>query len=141
MRVPGLLLLLVLTAIVAVGAWRVAADREAQRREAVETSLFRSWARAEAGAGISIVPKRVPPVPERTLRQLQELPGFHEFAMRCASCHLLPDPEAYETRRWGGVVERMRHHIHRSGTIPPPDAELEAALQFLRAASQQRPGD
>lgn len=134
-----ILLVVMAGTVAAIGAWRVGAMREAERREAVQTSLFRSWARAEAGAGTSIVPKpRVPAASERTIREVRDLPGFHEYAMRCSSCHVLPDPGAHEARRWAGTMERMRHHIQRSGTMPPPEDQLEAALEFLRAASEHR---
>lgn len=140
MRTRMVILLAVLAgAVAAIGAWRVGTIRVAERRETVETSLFRSWARAETGAGMSIVPKpRVPAASERTIREVRDLPGFHEYAMRCSSCHVLPDPRAYDARRWGGTMERMRHHIQRSGTMPPPEDQLEAALDFLRAASERR---
>jgi hypothetical protein len=134
-----ILLVLVTGAVAAIGVWRVGKIREAERREAVETSLFRSWVRAETGAGMSIVPKsRVPAASDRTIREVRDVPGFHEYAMRCSSCHVLPDPRAYDARRWGGTMERMRHHIQRSGTMPPPEDQLEAALEFLRAASEHR---
>jgi hypothetical protein len=140
MRTRTVILLVVMAgAATAIGAWRIGSMREADRREAVETSLFRSWARTETGAGMSIVPKsRVPAASERTIREVRDLSGFHEYAMRCSSCHVLPDPGAYEARRWAGTMERMRHHIQRSGTMPPPEEELEAALEFLRAASEHR---
>jgi hypothetical protein len=140
MRTRTVILVVVLAgAVVAAGAWRLGAIREAQRREEVETSLFRSWVRAEAGAGMSIVPKpRVPAASERTIREVSEIRGFHEYAMRCSSCHVLPDPDAYEARRWGTIMERVRHHIQRSGTMPPPEDQLESALEFLRAASEAR---
>jgi hypothetical protein len=140
MRTRTVILLMVMAgAAAAIGAWRIASIRDAGRREAVETSLFRSWARAEAGAGMSIVPKsRVPAASERTIRQVHDLPGFHEYAMRCSSCHVLPDPGAHEARRWAGTMDRMRHHIQRSGTMPPPEEELESALEFLRAAAERR---
>jgi hypothetical protein len=140
MRTRTVILLMVMAGTVAaIGARRIASMREAERREAVETSLFRSWVRAETGAGMSIVPKsRVPAASERTIREVSDLPGFHEYAMRCSSCHVLPDPGAHEARRWAGTMERMRHHIQRSGTMPPPEEELESALEFLRAASVRR---
>lgn len=132
-----LLILALVVTVSAVGAWRVIVAREVERREALETSQTRSWARSEAGAGISAVPKRVTAAPERTLRQVRDLPGYHEFATRCASCHVLPDPTMYDSRQWSTVTERMRHHADRSGTIPPPESDLHAVLDFLRAASQQ----
>lgn len=120
------------------GAWWLSAAREAERREAVDASLMRSWARAEAGAGMSTTPKRVPEASRSTLRELRDLPGFHDYAMRCSSCHGLPDPGAHEARAWYGTVERMRHHIARSGAMPPPEEQMESALDFLRAAAERR---
>jgi hypothetical protein len=120
------------------GVWWRGAAREAERRAAVETSLMRSWARAEAGAGMSTTPKRVPAASRRTLRELRDLPGFHDYAMRCSSCHVLPDPGARDVRAWYGTVERMRHHMARSGAMPPPEEQLESALDFLRAAAERR---
>lgn len=124
--------------LVGIGTWWLSAAREAERREAVETSLTRSWARAEAGAGMSTTPKRVPEASRSTLRELRDLPGFHDYAMRCSSCHVLPDPGAREVRAWYGTVERMRHHINRSGAMPPPEEQMESALDFLRAAAERR---
>lgn len=118
------------------GAWRHSAREEAEREAGIEASLLRSWARSETGAGISILPLRVPPARERELRALEDLPGFHEYAMRCSSCHALPDPAAYAPRQWIGTVERMRHQISRAGVMPPQEGELEAATEFLRAASE-----
>jgi hypothetical protein len=77
------------------GSWR-----DAERRAAVEASLLRYWARAEAGAGMSTPPKRVPEASRRTFREISNLPGFHDYAMRCSSCHVLPDPGAREARAW-----------------------------------------
>lgn len=111
------------------------AAKEARRIEAIETSRTRTWARAEGGAGVSVLPKRVPPADQAELRRLEDLPGFHAYAMRCSSCHVLPDPAAYPPKRWVGKVEEMRQHIERAGVVPPSDSELEAARQFLRAAS------
>jgi hypothetical protein len=120
------------------GAWWLSAARAAERREAVESSLVRSWARAEAGAGMSTTPKRVPGASWSTLRELRDLPGFRDYAMRCSSCHVLPDPGAREARGWYGVVERMRHHINRSGAMPPPEMQMESTLDFLRSAAERR---
>jgi hypothetical protein len=127
-----------LVVLASAGAWWLGAAREAERREAVERSLIRSWARAEAGAGMSTTPKRVPEASRSTLQELRDLPGFHDYAMRCSSCHVLPDPGAREARAWYGAVERMRHHMSRSGAMPPPEEQLESALDFLRAAAERR---
>lgn len=118
------------------GAWRHSALQEAEREAGIETSLLRSWAQSETGAGISILPLRVPAARERDLRALEDLPGFHEYAMRCSSCHVLPDPAAHPPRQWIGTVDRMRHQIERAAVMPPPEGELEAATEFLRAASE-----
>lgn len=140
-RTVVLLAALSLSAL-AVAGWWTSSTREARHRDAVEASLLRNWARSETEAGMSLVPKRaVPPASAGTLRALSDLPGFHEYAMRCSSCHVLPDPSARDTRRWGTTMERMRHHIQRSGTMPPPEEELEAALDFLRMASERRTTD
>lgn len=125
-------------ALAGLGVWSLGKAREGERREAVETSLTRSWARTEAGAGMSTTPKRVPAASPSTLRELRGLPGFHDYAMRCSSCHVLPDPGARQARAWYGTVEQMRHHVARSGAMPPPEEQLEAALGFLRAAAQRR---
>lgn len=118
------------------GFWRLqAAADEADRNDAAETSRVRGWARSEGGAGPSVLPKRVPLANHRELRELEEVPGFHEYAMRCSSCHELPDPAAYPANRWIGKVDEMREHIRRAGVVPPEESELEAARQFLRAAS------
>jgi hypothetical protein len=139
MRVRTIVVVTIIAGVlVGLGAWWLGAAREAERREAVETSLTRSWARAEAGAGMSTTPKRVPAASRSTLRELRDLPGFHDYAMRCSSCHVLPDPGAREGRAWYGAVERMRHHINRSGTMPPPEEQMESALEFLRAAAGRR---
>lgn len=117
------------------------AAREAARTEAVETSRVRGWARAEGGAGVSALPKRVPAADPRELRRLEDLPGFHAYAMRCSSCHVLPDPAAYPAERWTGRVDAMREHIARAGVVPPEESELEAATEFLGAASEALRGD
>lgn len=117
------------------------AAKEAARTEAVESSRVRGWARSEGGAGVSVLPKRVPAADPRDLRRLEDLPGFHAYAMRCSSCHVLPDPAAYPADRWTGRVDAMREHIARAGVVPPEESELEAATEFLGAASESLRGD
>ena len=143
MRIGGRMKLAVVLAVLAAGlfgAWRQSAREKAKRENGVETSLLRSWARSETGAGISILPLRVPVARARDLRALEDLPGFHEYSMRCSSCHALPDPAAYAPRQWIGTVDRMRHQIARAGVMPPREGELEAATEFLRAASESLRG-
>ena len=144
MRIGKRVKLTVVLAVVGAGlfgAWRHSAIQKAERTAGIETSLLRSWARSQTGAGISILPLRVPPARQRDLRALEDLPGFHEYAMRCSSCHVLPDPAAYEARQWIGTVDRMRHQIDRAGVMPPREGELEAATEFLRAASESSRDD
>jgi hypothetical protein len=132
-RASRLLVLAVVGAgLLGAGRWLADAD---PRHDPVETSRVRGWARAEGGAGVSVLPKRVPPADDGELRRLRELPGFHEFAMRCSSCHVLPDPAAYPAGRWRGKVDEMGEHIRRAGVVPPSPAELDAAIEFLDAAS------
>lgn len=131
----GLLLFVALAGAGLIGVWRLDAVNDAQRREGIETSRVRSWARSTGGAGVSVLPKRVPAADEEAIRRLEELPGFHAYAMRCSSCHVLPDPAAYPADRWIGKVEEMREHIARAGVVPPEEEELEQAGAFLRAAS------
>jgi mono/diheme cytochrome c family protein len=129
---------LVLTALAGagiVGAWRLDTAGDAARDAGIETSRIRGWARARGGAGPSVLPKRVPAADPRELRQLESLPGFHAYAMRCSSCHVLPDPAAYPADRWIGKVDEMREHIRRAGVMPPSAAELDSVRSFLRAAS------
>lgn len=116
-------------------AWRHDAAEKAEREAAVEASRVRTWARASTSAGVSVLPKRVPPADKGELDDLEDLPGFHEYAMRCSSCHVLPDPAAYPARRWVGKVAEMKEHIARAGVVPPEPAELDAAIEFLGAAS------
>jgi hypothetical protein len=132
-RAPRLLVVAVLGAGL-LGAGRWLAD-DVPRHDPVETSRIRGWARAEGGAGVSVLPKRVPPADDGELRRLRDLPGFHEFAMRCSSCHALPDPAAYPAGRWRGKVDEMGEHIRRAGVVPPPLSELDATIGFLEAAS------
>jgi hypothetical protein len=135
----GIGIVVVLVALLGGGLYALRAReaaREEARREAVETSRIRGWARSEGGAGLSALPKRVPAADPAELRQLEDLPGFHAYAMRCSSCHVLPDPGAYEPGRWRGRVDAMREHIARAGVMPPEEAELEAATEFLDAASK-----
>lgn len=127
--------LLALAGVVALWTWRADVAEDARRQAEAESSRVRAWARSSTAAGISVVPKRVPAADERSLRRLEEVPGFHEYAMRCSSCHVLPDPGAYDGRRWVGKVESMRRHIERAGVMPPPEGELEAVRGFLEAAS------
>ena len=117
------------------GAWRLQVVREAEREAAVETSRVRAWARTEGGAGVSVLPKRVPAADPGEIEALSELPGYMAFAERCASCHALPDPAAYPAKRWIGKVDEMREHIRRAGLLPPPAEELAGAIEFLQAAS------
>lgn len=128
---------LVMLALIGAGllAWRQGAVEDTQREEAVETSRVRAWARSNTSAGVSVLPKRVPAADESELADLEDVPGFHEFAMRCSSCHVLPDPAAYPAKQWIGKIAEMREHIQRAGVIPPEPAELEAATRFLSAAS------
>ncbi|MGK7310980.1 MAG: hypothetical protein ACN0LA_01980 [Candidatus Longimicrobiales bacterium M2_2A_002] len=128
---------LILLALIGAGllAWRQGVVEENQRVDAVETSKIRAWARSNTSAGVSVLPKRVPAADEDELADLEDVPGFHEYAMRCSSCHVLPDPAAYPAKRWIGKVAEMREHIQRAGVIPPDRAELEAATGFLGAVS------
>ena len=119
------------------GAWRQSVSERADREAALQRSLLRAWARAETGAGISIVPKQVPAADARHLKRLEELAGFHEYAMRCSSCHVLPDPATYTGGEWTGKVDEMRYHIGRSGVMPPSEGELKTAAEFLRRASEE----
>ena len=137
MRAGTLLLLLVaVMGAGLLGAWRLGDAREAERQEGIEASRIRGWARSEGGAGPSVLPlNRVPVADERELRPLEDLPGFHDYAMRCSSCHELPDPAAYPAKRWIGKVDAMREHIRRAGIMPPEESQLEAARTFLQAAS------
>lgn len=130
-------LILLLLAATGAGllAWRHDAVKAAERQAAIETSRIRTWARSNTAAGVSVLPKRIPAAEERELHELEDLPGFHEYAMRCSSCHVAPDPAAYPARRWVGKVAEMREHIRRAGVVPPEPEELEAATAFLRAAS------
>ncbi|MFO7892825.1 MAG: hypothetical protein R6U63_03735 [Longimicrobiales bacterium] len=133
---------LVLLALIGAGllAWRQGVMEENRREEALETSKVRSWARSNTSAGVSVLPKRVPAADQDELADLEDLPGFHEYAMRCSSCHVLPDPAAYPSKRWVGKVAEMREHIERAGVIPPDREELEAATGFLGAASDSLRG-
>jgi hypothetical protein len=131
-----LLLLMAVAGAGLFGVWRLGETRDAERQAGIEASKVRGWARSEGGAGPSVLPlNRVPPADERELRELEDLPGFHDYAMRCSSCHELPDPAAYPAKRWIGKVDEMREHIRRAGIMPPEESQLEAALQFLGAAS------
>lgn len=121
-------------------AWRQGVVEATQREEAVEISKTRAWVRSNTSAGVSVLPKRVPAADEGELADLEDLPGFHEYAMRCSSCHVLPDPAAYPAKRWIGKVAEMREHIERAGVIPPDREELEAATGFLGAASDSLRG-
>lgn len=118
-----------------VGASRWEAAREAERDAAVEASQVRSWARANAAVGVSVLPKRVPAADPGELESVKGLPGFHDFAMRCGSCHELPDPATYEAKRWIGKVAEMQEHVRRSGVMPPSETQMEAVIRFLGAAS------
>lgn len=133
---------LVLLALIGAGllAWRRGVVEDRRREEAVVTSKTRAWVRANTSAGVSVLPKRVPAADEDELADLEDVPGFHEYAMRCSSCHVLPDPAAYPARRWIGKVAEMREHIERAGVIPPDREELEAATGFLGAASDSLRG-
>ena len=118
-----------------VGASRYEAVREAEREAAVETSRIRTWARANASVGVSVLPKRVPAADPGELESLNGLPGFHDYAMRCGSCHEPPDPAAYAPKQWVGKVAEMGEHIRRAGVVPPSEAQLDSVLRFLGAAS------
>lgn len=130
------LLLLVLALAGSVGAWRLSLAEESGRESAAETSRIRGWARAEGGAGVSVLPKRVPAADPREIDRLKDRPGFHAYAMRCSSCHVLPDPAAYPGERWGGKVSSMEEHVRRAGLVPAPESELDSVRTFLRAAAE-----
>lgn len=119
-----------------IGVWHQRSANETGRPDGAETSRIRAWARSQGGAGPSVLPKRVPAADARELRRLEELPGFHAYAMRCSSCHVLPDPAAYTGDRWIGKVESMRQHTVRAGVLPPPESELDSVRLFLRGASE-----
>lgn len=131
-------LVLAVLALLAAAFFGIGEVRDRDRptgRDAVETSRVRDWARSEGGAGPSVLPKRVPAADERQLARLEGVPGFHEYAMRCSSCHVLPDPAAYSGGAWVGKVDEMREHIRRAGVVPPPESELAVVRGFLDAAS------
>lgn len=132
----GSALLFVLVGAGVAGVWRRDAATQAERQEAIETSRVRAWARSEGGAGVSVIPKRIPAADGKELRRLDTLPGYHAYALRCSSCHVLPDPAAYRPRQWIGKVDGMREHMIRAGVVPPSESELDAARTFLRAASE-----
>lgn len=131
----GFVLLIALVGAGSVVALRFDAQRDPDRRPAAETSRLRTWARTEAGAGISVLPKRIPAAGRSALDRVDHLPGFHEYAMRCSSCHVLPDPGAYTAAEWPARVDEMRFHIGRAGVLPPPDGELVMVRAFLARAS------
>ncbi len=134
-RVP---LLLVLAAAGLIVARRAAADREEAARETAMTTLrLRAWAQNSSEAGVSIQPKQVPAADPGELARVKELPGYHTYAMRCASCHVLPDPAAHSPREWLGTVDLMRFRIGQAGVVPPADSELAAVKEFLGAASRE----
>ena len=135
-RTATLALVLALAGAGGLAAWRAGVADEARRREGIEASRIRGWARAEGGAGVSVLPKRVPAADDGTLRRLEALPGFHAYAMRCSSCHVLPDPAAYTGGGWMDKVDEMREHSRRAGLVPPPDEEMEQVRTFLRRASE-----
>lgn len=135
MKLRFLIILALVGAAAGLTAWRFAAADDAARTAAIEASKVRGWARSSTDAGVSILPKRVPTAGKADLRRVQELPGFHAYAMRCSSCHGLPDPAAYSARQWIGKVAEMRAHTERSGIMPPPEREVAAAQEFLQAAS------
>jgi hypothetical protein len=120
-----------------VGAWRLDAHRDAERQTAMETSRIRAWALAQGGAGMSVLPKRVPAADPDALDRLADLPGYDAYTMRCASCHVLPDPAAYPPRRWIGKVAEMKEHSARDGVMPPAEGELKAITEFLQAAAAE----
>lgn len=130
-----LVLVVAVAGAVLLGVWRPGGADEQGREAAIETSRVRGWARSEGGAGPSVLPKRVPLADVEALTGLENVPGFHAYAMRCSSCHGLPDPAAYPARRWIGTVDEMREHIRRAGVLPPEESELDAARAFLQAAS------
>lgn len=131
-----LLLLLAVASVGVLGTWRRATAEDARRQDAIETSRLRRWARSEGGAGPSVEPiKRLAEAEDRDLRELKRLPGFHEYAVRCSSCHAFPDPAADPAGQWYGKVDEMREHVRRAGVVPPAESELEAARRFLSAAS------
>ena len=117
-------------------ARRVAASRQAAEREAaMETLQLRVWAQSHTAAGVSIQPKKVPPADRKAVAALRNLPGYHAYAMRCESCHVLPSPTAHAGKEWIGTVDKMRFYIGRAGVVPPADSELGAIKSFLQAAS------
>ena len=141
-RTTVLLLSAVVVGVGLLGVRRHDARMTAEREAAVETSRIRAWARAHGGAGVSVLPKRVPAADPAELRRLDHLPGFDAYADRCGSCHDLPDPAAYSPDRWIGKIDEMREPITRAGVMPPEKEEWEAVATFLRAASTRlRPGE
>ena len=117
-------------------AWRLDAARDARLEASIEASRVRRWALAEGGAGISVVPKRVPAAGRDQLRRLEDRPGFHEYAMRCSACHVLPDPTAYRAGAWNDKVGSMMGQMERAGLMPPTREELDAIVAFLRDAAE-----
>lgn len=131
-------LLVLLAAAGLVVARRVAAERrEAARESAMETLRLRAWAQSSSAAGVSIQPKNVPAAGEAELSKVRDLAGYHAYAMRCASCHVLPDPAAYPPKEWRGKVDLMRWHIGQAGVVPPADSEIAAVKEFLGQASRR----
>ncbi len=123
-------------------ARRMAAERQAAERAAsMETLRLRAWARANSAAGVSIRSKHVPPTSAPELEAVNDLPGFRTYSMRCASCHVLPDPAAHPAKVWRGKVDLMRWHIGQAGVVPPADSEMAAVKEFLGEAARRLRND
>jgi cytochrome c2 len=78
------------------------------------------------------------PAPENIAAEWAGL-GASLFNKACSQCHALPHPAQHTPQEWSVVVDRMRGHLIRQGTLGIDDWAAEQIVTFL-AQSAGSPG-
>ncbi|GMV05204.1 MAG: hypothetical protein AMXMBFR53_14830 [Gemmatimonadota bacterium] len=59
-------------------------------------------------------------------------PGYHEFHMRCGSCHAVPSPASKPGYLWEASLSRMKKNWSDAGLMPMSAEDEAAVLRFLK---------
>ena len=106
--------------------------RPAWQQESMVRSYFDSTGTyVDAGVSVRIQPD-IEPLRKSALGPDSTARSYLLFAMRCGSCHAVPDPGMKTGEHWSFLLRRMQDRTHRAGVIPMSDAESDSILTFLR---------
>lgn len=59
-------------------------------------------------------------------------PGYHEFHMRCGSCHQVPSPSTKPAYMWDASLSRMKKNWTDAGLMPMSSEDETAVRRFLK---------